>query len=108
MPGTAWALRGAALPLQPQAIPTTCSQVPMFSCRALRATDPQVPEGCCRQAAKALGFSLTPGILQGFAGTRHASLCNLRRGSWGTGRGVGGDVPKAVQKGPCPAQPVGG
>lgn len=62
MAGIARAPRGAALTQQPQAIPTTCSQVPTCCCWAPWARDSQVPEGCCRQGAEALDFSLTPGL----------------------------------------------
>lgn len=89
MPGTAWAPRGAAQPWQPQGIPTTCSQVLTFCCWAPQARDSQVSEGCCRQGAEALGFPLTLASSRVLLGTPRASLCNLRRGSWG-GRTQGG------------------
>lgn len=104
-PGTAWTPRGTAQPWQPQGIPTTCSQVLTFCCWAPRARDSQVSEGCCRQGAEALGFPLTPASSRVLLGTPRASLCNLSRGSWGAGHRVGGDIPKAVQKGPCSAHP---
>lgn len=78
MLGTVWAPRGPALPRQPQGIPAICSRVPMFCCWAPQAGDSQVPVGSCRQGAETLGFSLTPGFLQGFAGDTPCLLLEFK------------------------------
>lgn len=107
MLGTVWAPRGPALPRQPQGIPAICSRVPMFCCWAPQAGDSQVPVGSCRQGAETLGFSLTPGFLQGFAGDTPCLLLEFKERQRGGAGGyrVGGDIPKAVQKVPLSAHP---